>query len=55
MTRAVVVAVRNGVLAFAPGRDEGYCVGVTRQDDFRDCSVVADVRIVSGAVGLVLR
>ena len=49
------MAVRNGVLAFAPDRDQGYCVGVTRQDKFRDFSVVADVRIVSGAVGLVLR
>jgi hypothetical protein len=25
------MAVRNGVLAFAPGPDEGFCVGVTRR------------------------
>ena len=47
--------VRNGVLAFAPGPDEGFCVGVTRQDSFHDFSVVVDIRIVSRAVGLVLR
>ena len=49
------MAVRNGVLTFAPDRNEGHCVGLTRRADFRDCSVAADVRIVSGAVGLVLR
>jgi hypothetical protein len=49
------MAVRNGVLSFAPNRNEGYCVGVTRQDDFRDFSVVTDARIVSRAVGVVLR
>jgi hypothetical protein len=49
------MAVRNGVLTFAPARSQGYCVGVTRRSDFRDFSLAADVRIVSGAVGLVLR
>jgi hypothetical protein len=49
------MAVGNGVLAFAPDRDAGYCAGLTRQDDFRGFSVVADARIVSRAVGLVLR
>jgi len=49
------MAVRDGVLIFAPGCDEGYCAGITRRDDFRDFSLKADVRIVTGAVGLVLR
>jgi hypothetical protein len=49
------IAVRNGVLAFTPERDEGFCLAVTRQNDFRDFSMEADVRIVSGAVGFVLR
>ena len=49
------LAVRNGVLTFTPARDEGYCVGVTRRNDFRDFSLAVDVRIVSRAVGLVLR
>ena len=49
------MAVRNGVLAFSPGHDEGYCAGVTRQHDFGDFCITADVRIVSGTVGLVLR
>jgi len=39
------MAVRNGALAFAPDRDKGYDVGVTRQDDFRDFSVVAAVGV----------
>lgn len=54
-TTAPGMAVRNSVLAFTPDRDEGYCVGVTRREDFRDFSLVVDVRIVSRAVGLVLR
>jgi hypothetical protein len=54
-TPCSAMAVRNGVLTFTPGRDEGYCVGVTRRNDFRDFSLAVDVRIVSGAVGLVLR
>lgn len=49
------MAVRNGVLTFAPGHDEGYCVGVTRRADFGDFAITADVRIVGAAVGLVLR
>src|SRR5688500_13954723 len=49
------MAIHNGVLAFSPGYDEGYCVGTTRRTDFRDFSLAADVRIVCGAVGLVLR
>src|SRR5687768_11758893 len=49
------MAVRKGVLEFSPGPDEGFCVGVTRRTDFRDFSITADVRIVSRAVGLVLR
>ena len=34
---------------------QGYCIGVTRRNDFRDFSIAVDVRIVSRAVGLVLR
>jgi hypothetical protein len=49
------MAVRNGVLAFAPDHEEGCCAGVTRQDEFRDFSITADVRIVNAAIGLVLR
>jgi len=49
------MAVRDGVLAFSPGDDERYCVGVTRRSDFRNFSLTADVRIVCAAVGLVLR
>jgi hypothetical protein len=49
------MAIRNGVLAFSPGHDEGYCVGTTRRTDFRDFSLAADVKIVCAAVGLVLR
>src|SRR5262245_6930423 len=49
------MAVRNGLLAFSPSHDEGYCLGTTRRTDFRDFSIAADVRIVCSAVGLVLR
>lgn len=49
------MTVRNGVLAFAPGRDQGYCAGVTRRADFCDFSLTTDVRIVCAAVGLVVR
>jgi len=49
------MAVRNGVLAFGPDHHEGFCVAVTRRHDFRDFAVAADVRIVHGAVALVLR
>jgi hypothetical protein len=49
------MAVRNRVLAFSPGHDEGCCVGMTLRTDFRDFSITADVRIVCGAVGLVVR
>ena len=49
------MAVKNGVLTFSPGRDAGFCVGLTRRTDFRDFSMTADVRIVRAAVGLVLR
>jgi hypothetical protein len=49
------MVVRNGVLAFSPDRDKGFCVGVTRREDFCDFSLAIDVRIVSRAVGLVLR
>ena len=33
------MAVGNGLLTFAPGHDEGYCVGVTRRTDFDDFSI----------------
>lgn len=49
------MALQNGVLAFAPNFDEGYCVAVTRRNDFRDFSITADVRILRFAVGFVLR
>jgi hypothetical protein len=49
------MAIRNGVLAFSPGHDQGSCVGVTRRADFGDFSMTADVRIVCAAVGFVLR
>ena len=49
------MTVQNGILTFAPGHDEGFCVGVTRRTDFLDCSISVDVRIVNAAVGLVLR
>ena len=49
------MAIRDGVLVFAPGHDDGYCVGVTRRRDFSDFSITVDVRIVCAAVGLVLR
>jgi hypothetical protein len=45
----------NGVLTFSPGQDKGWCAGMTRRNDFRDFSLISDVRIVCGAVGLVLR
>ena len=49
------MAIRNGVLAFSPAHEEGFCVGTTRRTDFRDFSLSAEVRIVRAAVGLVLR
>jgi hypothetical protein len=59
LTRDWVVAsgmtIRHGVLAFCPGPAEGYCLGLTRRTDFLDFTITADVRIVSGAAGLVLR
>ena len=49
------MSARNGVLTFAPGREMGWCAGLTRRNDFRDFSLTSDVRVVSRAVGLVLR
>jgi hypothetical protein len=49
------MSVENGVLFFGPDRDNGFCAGVTRRNDFRDFSLTADVRIVRGAVAFVLR
>ena len=49
------MVIRNGVLVFAPGHDEGFCLGTTRRADFGDFSLAADVRIVRAAIGLVLR
>jgi hypothetical protein len=49
------IAVRQGVLEFSPDHNEGYCVGLTRRQDFRDFSLTVDVRLVRAAVGLVLR
>ena len=49
------MAIQRGLLAFCPRRDQGFCVGRTRRADFDDFSITVDVRIVSGAVGLVLR
>jgi 3-keto-disaccharide hydrolase len=49
------MSVQNGVLDFCPGQQEGYCVGLTRRQDFRDFSLTVDVRLVHAAVGLVLR
>jgi len=46
---------RNGILSFAPGPDEGFCVGLTRRADFRDFSLTAGVRIMRGAAALVVR
>jgi hypothetical protein len=49
------MAVRNGVLAFAPDHDKAFCVGLTRRHDFSDFAITVDVRIVCAAAGLVLR
>ncbi len=49
------MALRNGVLAFRPAFDAGRCASITRRNDFSDFAITADVRIVSGAAGLVLR
>jgi hypothetical protein len=49
------MAVSNGVLTFSPDHEAGYCAGLTRRDNFSDFTLSADVRIVCGAVGLVLR
>ena len=46
--------VRNGVLDFAPAIHE-FCLVTTRRADFGDFCMEADVRIVGGAVGFVLR
>jgi hypothetical protein len=49
------MTLRNGVLAFGPAFDAGRCAAITRRNDFSDFAITADVRIVSGAAGLVLR
>ena len=49
------MSVRQGVLEFSPDHREGYCVGLTRRQDFRDFSLTVDVRLVRAAVGLALR
>lgn len=49
------MTIRHGVLACYPGPAEGYSIGLTRRNDFLDFTITADVRIVSGAAGLVLR
>jgi ankyrin repeat protein len=49
------MTVRRGVLSFAPDAAEGFCAAMTRRKDFRDFALTVDVRIVSGAIGLVLR
>ncbi len=46
--------VRNGILDFAPKTCE-FAIVTTKRDDFVDVSMEADVRIVSGAAGFVLR
>ena len=47
-------SISDGVLDFSPG-NEGFALVTTRRADFDDICMEADVRIVSGAVGLVLR
>jgi len=49
------MAVQDGVLTFSPDHQAGFCPALTRRDDFEDFLISTDVRIVSGAVGLVLR
>lgn len=49
------MSVQSGVLTFAPRDHEGFCVGVTQRNDFRDFALTADVRILRSTVGLVLR
>ncbi|HJU73522.1 MAG TPA: hypothetical protein VJ717_07235 [Gemmatimonadaceae bacterium] len=49
------MAIRNGVLSFAPDWNEGFCVGRTRRHDFSDFALTVDVRIVRSAVAMVLR
>ena len=49
------MTVRRGVLAFDPPKEAHWFVGMTNRNDFQDCALTADVRIVRGAVGLVLR
>jgi hypothetical protein len=49
------MSVRQGKLEFSPAHTESYCIGLTRRQDFRDFALTVDVRIVSAAVGVVLR